>query len=144
MALSAFEDKAHRPTQEELASMMGKSADLWRELKLHLQSEHGASKHGALAEEWSFPGAKFGWSLRIKDGKRVLVYLTPCKGHFLAGFVLGGKAVAAAHASRLPRDVVAMTDGARAYAEGRGVRLEVRTRKDLDAVRTLASIKMSS
>jgi hypothetical protein len=139
MALSAFEDKARRPTQDELAAMMGKSAELWHDLKVHLQREYGA-----LTEEWSYAGAKFGWSLRIKDGKRVVVVLTPCRSHFLAGFALGGKAVEAAHRGDLPREVVERIDGARAYAEGRGIRLEVRTRKDLDSVRRLAAIKMST
>jgi hypothetical protein len=35
-------------------------------------------------------------------------------------------------------------DGARKYAEGRGVRIPVRTRKDLEGVETLAGIKAAT
>jgi hypothetical protein len=70
--------------------------------------------------------------------------MTPCRKHFLVGFVLGDRAVKAAHDSTLPEPVLAVIDGARKYAEGRGVRLEVRTKKDRDHVMELAAIKMAN
>jgi hypothetical protein len=137
MALSVFEDKSHLPTSADLAGAMGPAASHWESLKNHLQKQYGP-----LAEEWNHAGAKFGWSFRLKDKKRVVAYMTPCRGHFLAGFVLGEKAVHVIRDSDLPSDVIAMVEGAKAYAEGRGVRLEIRTRADLECAKKLAAAKM--
>ena len=63
---------------------------------------------------------------------------------FLVGFALGEKAVRAAHEAALPTSLLAVIDEAPKYAEGRGVRIEVRTKKDLDAVRKLAAVKMAN
>ncbi len=85
---------------------------------------------------------KWGWSLRLKQKKRAIVYLTPCAKYFLAGFALGEKAVQAAQESALPDSVLEVIENAPKYPEGRGVRLEVRTKKDCEAVKLLAGIKM--
>jgi uncharacterized protein DUF3788 len=67
--------------------------------------------------------------------------MTPRKGHFLVSFALGEKAVAAAHERKLPAAVVKAIDSSPRYAEGRGVRLEVRTIREVSALVTLAQIK---
>ncbi len=103
-----------------------------------------ASEYQPLAEKWNFPGQKWGWSLQLKQKKRTVLYMTPCKGYFLAGFALGEKAVKAAHESGLPESVLNIINGARKYAEGRAVRVEVRTKKDLDNTKKLAAIKMAN
>jgi hypothetical protein len=80
----------------------------------------------------------------LKRKKRTVLYMTPGKGYFLASFALGEKAVQAAHRSGLPDSVLNIIDGARKYAEGRGVRLEVRTKKDMENIKRLAAIKMAN
>lgn len=138
MALSAFDDRNAPPTDRALAQALGKTSTSWAGLKEVLSHECAP-----LEEEWAFAGAKFGWSLRLKRGKRVIVYLTPCTGHFLASFALGEKACAAAREAGLPAGVMALLAAAPKYAEGRGVRIPVRTRKDADAIRKLATIKLA-
>ena len=75
--------------------------------------------------------------------KRPVVYLTPCKRHFLAGLVLGEKAFKAACESKLPAAVLEIVKSATKYPEGRGVRLEVKNKKDVAVVVKLAGIKMA-
>jgi hypothetical protein len=70
--------------------------------------------------------------------------MTPCRGYFLASFALGEKAVKASHESDLPAWVLETIDTARPYAEGRGVRLEVRSERDVATVVKLATIKMAN
>jgi hypothetical protein len=70
--------------------------------------------------------------------------MTPCKGYFLASFALGEKAVRAAHESDLPASLLEVIDSARKYAEGRGVRLEVREPGDVEAIEKLTVIKMKN
>ena len=139
MAFSAFDDKTREPRETELATVLGESAGLWQRLVAGV-----GSRFDPLAEDWTFSGKKWGWALRLKHKKRAVLYLTPSEGFFYAGFALGQKAVDAAHESGLPADVLAVIDGSRKYAEGRAVRLEVRSEEDVRSVVQLASIKMSN
>ncbi len=139
MALSAFDDKSKKPTATDLEKMLGRANAHWKHVIAHI-----SSSYPPVVEVWNFSGEKWGWSLRLKRKERVLVYMTPCKGHFLAGFVLGGKAVKAAHDRPLSDSVLAVIDGAKKYAEGTGFRIEVRTQKDRDAVMELAAIKVKN
>jgi len=138
MALSAFDDREIPPDERSLAATLGRASGLWRELTAGLQSDYGP-----LREQWHFSGASYGWSFRLKQPKRVLVYLTPCRGHFLASIALGERACDAARTAGLPAAVLTLIEGAPRYAEGRGLRMPVKGRKDLDAVRQLAAIKYS-
>ena len=134
--LSAFDDPAQKPRDEVLSRTLGGTARLWRQV-----IENTSADHGATEAAWHFAGAKFGWSLRLKRNGRILLYLIPQQSEFLVGVVLGETAVEAAHTSSLPKRVVAMLDEARAYAEGRGIRLPVKSAGDVSAVRTLLALK---
>ncbi len=139
MALSAFDDTTKEPTREELTEVLGQATRLWDQLILNLRS-----RFGPLAEEWGFSGKRWGWALRLKHKKRAVLYLTPSDGFFYAGFALGHKAVDAAHESDLPPSVLAIIDSSQKYAEGRAVRIEVRSDVDVRSVTQLADIKMAN
>jgi hypothetical protein len=136
VALSAFEDTSHPPGAGELKRMLGKSAPLWDQLIAETREAHAP-----ITEDWNFAGAKYGWSLRLKQRDRVVLYMTPQAGQFLLGVALGGKAVAAADAS-VPASVRALIDDAPRYAEGRGIRFAVTKRADVAAAGHLAALKM--
>ena len=137
MALSAFDDKASPPEDRALEKMLGRTSRLWARLKGDLQEAYGP-----LIEEWHFSGKAYGWSFRLKQKKRTIVYMTPCRAYFLASFALGEKACRVAHSAKLPGPVLALIESAPKYAEGRGVRIPVRSGHDLDTVESLAAIKM--
>ncbi len=139
MALSVFDSKALEPTAAAVAEALVGAADLWTDLRAQL-----ASQYDPLAEDWVFSGKNWGWSLRLKHKKRAVLYLTPSTGYFYAGLALGEKAVAAANASDLPQSLLEIINGSQKYAEGRGVRLEVRSTSDLTDVIQLAAIKMAN
>jgi hypothetical protein len=139
VALSAFDDKASPPTDNTLGRMLGRTSGLWTRLKAGLQDACGP-----LDEEWTFAGKNYGWSLRLKQRKRAIVYLTPCRDHFLASFALGEKACRAAHEAGLPSAILAIVDAAPKYAEGRGVRIPVRTQRDVAGVAKLAAVKAAN
>jgi hypothetical protein len=139
VALSAFDDKARPPDDTDLSRTLKRSFALWNELKTLI-----AARFTPLSCEWGFAGKAYGWGLRLKHKKRAVLYMTPCDGYFLASFALGEKAVKVAHNSDLPTSVLQLIDSAKKYAEGRGVRLEVRNAKDVRHVEKLAIIKMST
>jgi hypothetical protein len=139
MALSAFDDKSRVPQDGDLAATLGSTFVFWNELKRLI-----ASRFTPLSLEWGFTSEKTGWGLRLKREKRTILYMTPCRGYFMASFALGEKAVKAAHESDLPLSVLGVIDSAKKYAEGRGVRLEVRSAEDVRNVEKLAVIKMAN
>jgi hypothetical protein len=139
VATSAFDDKSSPPQAEQLAAVLGRAWRLWGELVSAL-----ASQYPPLSENWKYGGQQWGWTLQLKQRKRTVVYLTPCRRHFIAGFALGEKAVEAANRANLPSSVRAIVDGAKKYAEGRAVRLEVRSKKDVAVVQKLAAAKMAN
>lgn len=140
MALSAFDDKSSSPDPEQLRAALGRSGTLWRQLLAHAAKQDP----GVVEKHWHFAGAKYGWSLRVKQKDRVILHMTPCRGHFLAGVVLGEKTVAAAQAGGLPKPVLAALEAAPRYAEGRGIRRRVSTIQDMRLVMRLVELKMSS
>jgi hypothetical protein len=137
MALSCFDDKTCPPTEAELTRVLGKAASVWTDLVKRVESGHAP-----LAREWAFPGKAYGWSFRLRQPRRVFLYLTPGRGHFVAAVVLGEKAASAALADPdLPEAVKTDLAAARVYAEGRGIRLTVRCGKDTMPVEILLGHK---
>jgi len=135
---NAFIGKAEQPTAEEIAAALGKTAELWTQLIEWL------AEQGANVQEWKAYSSKSGWSLRLKVKKRNIVYLSPCAGYFLIGFIFGDKAVAAARQSNLSKSTLKLIDEAPRYPEGTGLRLTVKAAKDLAPIRKLALIKLAN
>jgi hypothetical protein len=136
--LSVFDDKSKPPRNDDLAVTLGSIFVFWNELKRLI-----ASRFAPPSIEWGFASKKTGWGLRLKREKRTILY-DPCRGYFMASFALGEKAVKVAHESDLPVSVLEVIDNAKKYAEGRGVRLEVRSAEDVRNVEKLAVIKMAN
>lgn len=136
---NAFAGQATRPTERELASVLGGSHSLWQELVADLKRDLKLD-----GEEWNSYSVKAGWSLRLQLKKRNIVYFGPRSGYFLASLILGEKAVAAARKSKLPARILKMIDEAKRYPEGTAVRLEMRDAADASVVRTLANIKIEN
>jgi len=137
---SAFLGKTERPGDAELAAALGETASLWKEF-----IDWMANEMGATGQEWKgICVKKYGWSLRLKQKNRNIVYLGPGKGCFMASFVLSDKAVRAAKAARLPRAVAQAIAAAPRYPEGTGLRVVVHQPAEMAAIRKLAAIKIAN
>ena len=136
---NAFIGKTKNPTAEELSAALGPTSTLWHQLVDSLSKEQAG-----IYQEWHSLKPKYGWTLLLMFKKRRIVYLGPCEGLFRVAFILSDKAVAAARESSLPKPVLKLLDEAPHYAEGTGLRLVVKTAKDLPAIRKLAQIKLAN
>lgn len=137
---NAFVGKVAQPTQAELQAALGPSAAHWQSLIQWMTAELGVT-----GLEWKgIVVKKYGWSLRLKQKSRNIIYLGPGIDCFLVGFVLGDKALAEAKAARLPKAVKAALSAAPRYPEGNGVRLVVHSSADLPAIRKIAAIKVEN
>jgi hypothetical protein len=136
--INAFRGKATQPGNDELAAALGSSTKFWNEF-----IEWMAEKEGVAGQEWKgICVKKYGWSLRLKQKSRNIVYLGPGEGCFMVSFVLSDKALKAAKESHLPKAVADALDAAPRYPEGNGLRLLVHRAADLAPIRKIAAIKI--
>jgi hypothetical protein len=136
MGLSSFSDKTHPPTNAEIRSALGDVFPLWTSLLALIRE-----RIDPIVEVWGFTSASTGWGLRVVHKKRVILYMTPQHNQFLVSFALGEKAVAAARTAALSASLMKAIEAAPRYAEGRGVRLEVKSSRQLPSLAKLAEIK---
>lgn len=136
---NVFAGQAKQPTEKQLAAALGDCCELWQQLVADLQSEAGIN-----TAEWNTSSVKLGWSLRLQAKKRNIVYLGPREGWFLASFILGDKAIAAAKKSDLGSSVSRIIAESKRYPEGTAVRIEVHSESDLEVVKKVAKIKIEN
>ncbi len=137
--ISVFTDKNVEPAQNELAAKLGDTYALWNQVV-----EFVMKKYPLGMEEWNYPGKKYGWNLRIKDKKRAIIYLLPRDGYFKTAFVFGDKASEAVWKSNVSDGIKLDLKKATRYAEGRGIRIDVKNEFILPDVQSLVEIKLAN
>jgi hypothetical protein len=137
MDTSIFTDKAEIPDDFMLSGALGDLFGTWMSIR-----EYVFQVYPKASEEWNLPGQKYGWSFRIKDKKRAIIYLLPRDKFFLAAFVFGEKATKDALDSNIASGIKTTIESARVYAEGRGFRIEVRNDAIINDIKTLIDIKL--
>jgi hypothetical protein len=138
--INAFKAKPTQPSEAELAVALGPSTKLWNDF-IHWMADEA----GVATQEWKgICVNKYGWSLRLKQKSRNIVYLGPGKGCFMVSFVLSDKALQQAKETHLPKAVADTLASAPHYPEGNGVRLLVHRAGDLPAIRKIAAIKLAN
>lgn len=138
MDTSIFTDKNELPDETKLSEAIGSLYHTWIQIRSYVKQVYPA-----VVEEWNYPGTKYGWSFRMKDKRRAIVYLLPRDNYFMAAFVYGEKAAAAALGSDISPEIKHIISSAKVYAEGRGFRIEVRNDKIIDDIKNLIDIKIS-
>lgn len=132
-------DPSRQPDRHTLIESLGQLASLWDSV-IGLTRARSAQ----MAPVWHFAWPKIGWSLRLVEGARILVYLTPGDQQFQIGLVLGAKAVAAARQAGISPAAHQVLDSAPRYAEGLGVRVVVTEAQDIAAFSEILEIKCSA
>ena len=137
MALSIFDDKTKFPSESDLESTLAESYKCWKAI-----IEFVFQNYSKTEAVWSFSGVKYGWSLRLKDKKRAVVYLIPCEGFFKLGIVFGEKATADCRKSDLSGIIMEQIEAAPVYAEGRGIRIDFKDLSYIEDIKKLILIKL--
>lgn len=136
---SIFTNKAKEPTEADLKAALDKTYPHWKEL-----ADFTRKAFPAATEGWHFTSAKFGWSFRISDKKRVLVYLLPRDRFFKVALVFGQKATDQIIASAVSNVIKDELLAAKVYAEGRGIRIDVKDKSNLKDLKELIRIKLEN
>lgn len=138
MTQNAFINKTKPPTNAELAAALGAAKATWDNLLIAVAQECRATDR-----EWRSYSLKSGWALRVQRKARTVISLAPSQDCFEVLFILGEAAMAAARQTRLPQRVLQIINEAPKYPEGSGVRLRVKSLRDLAALKKLARIKLT-
>jgi hypothetical protein len=139
MDRSVFSDKNSIPSSNDLEIALGNLYELWQTIALYVYS-----KYPKATEEWTFSGEKYGWNFRIKDKKRAIIYLLPRDKYFKVAFVFGQKAFDIIMKSDVSDAIKKELEIARVYAEGRGIRIDVKNEDTLVDIKLLIDIKISN
>lgn len=135
--ISIFPHKDPEPTDEKLQLALGDAYVLWT--RLH---DFVLERYPKGIVEWNYPGKKYGWSYRIKDKKRAIIYFLPRENYFLVGFVFGQKAFDMIMDSDISAEIKSDLQQATKYAEGRGIRIEVKNEIIVPEIMQLVEIKL--
>jgi hypothetical protein len=136
---SIFSKKSHPPSAKDLKEALGDTLVLWQSVANFTRVSFPLVK-----EEWNFPGEKYGWSFRMSDKKRVIVYLLPRDKFFKVAFVFGQKAVDKILQSSISQSIKEELLATRIYAEGRGIRIDVKDESLLQDIKELIKIKIAN
>ena len=139
MTLSIFEDKSRIAGNDDLLAVLKDTYDIWNAIK-----EFVHQQYPEVTEEWNNSGKSLGWGFRLRDKKRVIVYLIPCNGFFKVGLVYGEKATNAALESNISEEIKSIIDNAKVYGEGRGFRIDVTGKDILEDIKKMITIKLSN
>lgn len=139
MDCSVFMDKLVQPAYNAVHIALGETFHLWQEIVAHTQKQ-APEATGA----WHFGGAKYGWSYRITDKKRIIVYLLPRAGYFKVAFVFGDKALGLMAEHGIPIEIIEELMAAKKYAEGRGIRIEITQSEVVPAICKLINLKVAT
>ena len=138
MDTSIFMDKKSLPTNNELRDALVGTYEIWKSIEAYVHL-----KYPGAMDEWNHSGVKYGWSFRIKDKRRAIVYLLPRDGYFKAAFVFGQKATDRIMTSMVSEAIKEELAGARVYAEGRGIRIDIRNETIMNDIKELIDTKIA-
>ncbi len=137
MDISCFIDKNIVPNEVELKNALRTTFSLWNEIRNFVFDKYPHAK-----EEWNYPGVKYGWSYRIKDSKRAIIYLLPRDKFFKVAFVFGMKATDEILKNNINEALKNELKLAKVYAEGRGIRIDIKKKSVLKDIYELIEIKL--
>ena len=135
---NAFVGWTQAPSDQELSAALGGARAMWDRVLAALEERCGLREN-----DWNSYSPKFGWSVRVRKGKRNILYLVPCAGSFRVAFVIGGKAAAAAREEKAPARVLRMIEQGQRYPEGIGIRFDVKSERDVAPAVALALLKLA-
>lgn len=139
MDTSVFIDLAKTPGAADLEILIGSTYPIWMEIRNFV-----FEKYPAAIEEWHVAVKKYGWSFRIKDKKRAIIYLSPRKGFFKVAMVFGQKASNQIFNSEIKEFIKCELMNSKVYVEGRVLSIDVLDLLYLTDIKKLVEIKIAN
>lgn len=136
---SIFMEKSVMPTLSDAAKVVPNFDD-WKTLM-----DCVFANYPPAIEEWKMPAKSYGWSFRLKDKKRNIIYFVPHDDRFTVGFVFGQNATDAVLAHpNIPFEWKKLLLEAKVYVEGRVLSIEVYNNEPITAICEIIKIKIAN
>ena len=136
MSVGALTDKNDKPTNAEVANVLGATLQLWQALVQHILATYHAR------EDFRFCyGKQHGWALRFRVKGNLLTALYPARNSFTVQVILNGAALEKAQALKLGNGVRQAMARAKPYPEGKWLFVPVQSEHDLGDVQHLLWLK---
>ena len=139
MDISVFTDKKYTPNNNDLKVSLRNTCSFWHSIAAYVHQ-----KYPDAIDEWNYSGDKYGWSFRIKDKKRAIIYLLPRDTFFKVAFVFGQKTTDIIMNSEISESIKTEINAAKVYAEGRGIRIEIKDENLLKDIQFLIDVKLAN
>jgi hypothetical protein len=136
---SIFTNKDAKPTVNDLEAALSDTYEIWQYL-----ADFTKKQYPSATEDWYFSSEKYGWNFRVNDKKRALIYLLPRDKFFKIALSFGQKAYDKIMGSSISDSIKLELSNAKAYAEGRGIRIEVKDNSATNDLEELIRIKISN
>jgi len=132
-------DLTKKPETTDLVIPLGNTFSIWKEI-----SDFVFEKYPAAIEDWHVAVKKYGWGFRLKDKKRVIIYLSPWLGFFHVAMVFGQKATDQILNSDISANIKEELINSKVYVEGRVIRLEIHDGTFVNDIKKLVEIKIAN
>ena len=139
MDISVFTDLTKNPQTKDLKFPLAATLKFWKEIRNFVFEQYPTAK-----EEWFVSVKKYGWSFRIKDKKRAIIYLSPGNGYFNVVMIFGQKATDKIIASNISEELKTELLNSKVYMEGRVLRFEVHNELLMEDIKKLVLIKITN
>ncbi len=83
-------------------------------------------------KEWKDYGRNYGWTYKVWDKRKALLWITPRPGSFIVGMTLREEERDALQGKRISPCMLEQIRTAREYSEGYAIRVEIRTKTDCE------------
>lgn len=113
METSYCADLNRKPDVNDLKTPLGSLFSAWMKIRDFVFDQYPKA-----VEEWFVSVKKFGWSFRIKDKRRAIVYLSPQTDHFHLTMVSGQKATVKILESDIKTSTKVELIASKVYMEG--------------------------
>lgn len=138
MTTSIFDNKEVVPDQDDLKEVLNESIDIWEELMDYLEENYGP-----LNGEWKFYSKNAGWTYRISNEKRNLIFLSPNDKYFLGTVNMSVKVSEILLDMDFPEKIKTTIKETKAYREGKSVIIDIKNKDDLEIIKTMLDIRDS-
>ena len=136
--VSVFMDQDEMPNAPGLEFHLGKTFVHWQQLR-----DYVYEKYPRAEDLWSYYSKKYGWSYRIKDKKRAIIYLSPREGYFLTTMIFGPRALEHIYASDFDPWIKKTLEEGKKYPEGKVIRIQVKDDTWVKKKKKLITVKLA-
>ena len=138
MVQPVLSDKTQFPTEEIIASHLGKTKTVWDSFFEYLRESHPD-----ITPEWQYYNDGKSWLMKNMLKKNNVFWLGIIKGAFRTTFYFTDRAEKAIAGSTIPAEMKKQFKDGKHYGKIRGLTVVFKSKKDIETAKAILAIKLS-